>query len=610
MTLSPNNNILEDQDYSNEENNINDQQIEIVDSEEENDNNIEEEHIYDSETDEYNNGENEDEDEEYNNNREGNENIECEDFGLQLLQIKDKHNISEAAFNEILKVFEIPGITLYKLRKFLGNFMSLKPTLVDCCINSCVAFTGELINKNICPECKEPRYKVDEESQISRKKAAYWSLIDSFQTQYKDKTRAEILRYRYNYTSTYEYTLGNQIGDVFDGLQYKTLATSGFFSDCRDIALMASIDGYQIFRQKRDDCWVILFINANLPPNIRVKRENLMVSALIPGPKAPKNFNSFLQPLIDELKQLQEGIQCIDGLTENTFTLHAHILSISGDIPALSKVMYTTGHNSYKACRFCSIRGIYCQGNRHVYFPLKPPMNMSGCQYNSENLPLRTHEDYIRDVTVVKNASGSSRKRKIQDRGVNGRSILFELNSIRFPVSFPVDIMHGLFENVAPAMLRHWSGIFFKDDQDFDSNYIIPNKDWTEIGKTMEKNRKNMPFDFGRPPINIQQHSAGFKAEDWMNWVVLYSLPLLQSYLPERHLNGWAKFVHATKLCLKHIISMEELTEIRREYIQNNSAQLPAALISYHYLLHIADSIYNTGPAWCNPRNADNHVSG
>ncbi|CAB5183102.1 unnamed protein product [Rhizophagus irregularis] len=89
MTLSPNNNILEDQDYSNEENNMNDQQIEIVD--------------------------NEDEDEEYNNNGEGNENIECEDFGLKLLQIKDKHNISEAAFNEILKVFEIPGITLYKL---------------------------------------------------------------------------------------------------------------------------------------------------------------------------------------------------------------------------------------------------------------------------------------------------------------------------------------------------------------------------------------------------------------------------------------------------------------------------------------------------------------
>jgi hypothetical protein len=68
---------------------------------------------------------------------------------------------------------------------------------------------------------------------------------------------------------------------------------------------MASTDGYQIFRQKRDDCWVILFINANLPPDMRVQKENLMITALIPGPKAPKNFNSFLQPLVDELKQLQ-----------------------------------------------------------------------------------------------------------------------------------------------------------------------------------------------------------------------------------------------------------------------------------------------------------------
>ncbi|PKY17184.1 hypothetical protein RhiirB3_429730 [Rhizophagus irregularis] len=98
-----------------------------------------------------------------------------------------------------------------------------------------------------------------------------------------------------------------------------------------------------------------------------------------------------------------------------------------------------------------------------------------------------------------------------------------------------------------------------------------------------------MPSDFGYPSINIQQHSAAFKAK--------------------KHLNGWAKFVHATKLCLKHIISMKELTEIRRlfcefityyekEYIQNNSTRLPAALISYHYLLHIADSIYNTGSGW------------
>src|SRR5207244_6963926 len=111
--------------------------------------------------------------------------------------------------------------------------------------------------------------------------------------------------------------------------------------------------------------------------------------------------------------------------------------------------------------------------------------------------------------------------------GVNGRSILFELKSISFPISFPVDIMHGLFENIAPAMLRHWSGTFFKEDQDNNSEYILSNSVWTEIGNIMDKNRKNMPLDFGRPLINIQRHSAAFKAEDWSNWVTLYSLPLL-----------------------------------------------------------------------------------
>ena len=226
--------------------------------------------------------------------------------GLQLLKIKDEHNISETAFNEILKVFEIPGVTLYKLRKFLGNIVPLNPILVDCCVNSCVAFTAEFANDNLCPECKEPRYyKSDKLSQVPRKRAAYWSPVDSFRMQYKDKTRAETLRYRHKYTSTHEYTFNNKISDVFDGLQYKALVSSGLFSDCRDIALLASTDGYQIFRQKRDDCWVILLINANLPPSIRVQRENLMISALIPGPKAPKNFNSFLRPLVNELKKLQ-----------------------------------------------------------------------------------------------------------------------------------------------------------------------------------------------------------------------------------------------------------------------------------------------------------------
>jgi len=201
----------------------------------------------------------------------------------------------------------IPGVTLYRLRKLLRNVVPLEPTLVDCCVNSCVAFTGELINDSSCPQCHESRYKLGKSSKVARKSAAYWSPTNSLRVQYADKARAEVLRYRHNYTSTPEYTVGDGMGDVFDGLRYKKLVSLGLFPDSRDVALMASADGYQIFRQKRDDCWVVLLLNANLPPAVRVKRENLLISVLIPGPKAPKNFNSFLRPLVEDLKLLQGG---------------------------------------------------------------------------------------------------------------------------------------------------------------------------------------------------------------------------------------------------------------------------------------------------------------
>ena len=48
-----------------------------------------------------------------------------------------------------------------------------------------------------------------------------------------------------------------------------------------------------------------MFVNCNLPPSVRVQKKNLLIAAIIPGPHAPKNMNSFLRPLIDELKQLE-----------------------------------------------------------------------------------------------------------------------------------------------------------------------------------------------------------------------------------------------------------------------------------------------------------------
>jgi hypothetical protein len=46
-------------------------------------------------------------------------------------------------------------------------------------------------------------------------------------------------------------------------------------------------------------------INNNLHPSLRVKKENLLIPFLIPGPNQPKDFNTFLRPLINEMKELE-----------------------------------------------------------------------------------------------------------------------------------------------------------------------------------------------------------------------------------------------------------------------------------------------------------------
>jgi hypothetical protein len=94
--------------------------------------------------------------------------------------------------------------------------------------------------------------------------------------------------------------------------------------------------------------------------------------------------------------------------------------------------------------------------------------------------------------------------------------------------------MHLFFENIAPQMFKLWSSRFFKDDGLNSTPYTIPKSSWDVIGVLMQNNKKKMLLAFGRPPRNIFKHNAGYKAEEWANWITLYSIPLIKIYLPDK----------------------------------------------------------------------------
>ena len=130
----------------------------------------------------------------------------------------------------------------------------------------------------------------------------YLSIKERLKIQYNNEVRAKELLYRFECINDNE---SNDFKDIFDGNFYKELLERNFFNDKRDVAFTVSCDGYQIFKQRTDDCWAFLMINNNLDPSIRVKKENLLIPFLIPGPKQPKEFNTFLRPFINEMKELE-----------------------------------------------------------------------------------------------------------------------------------------------------------------------------------------------------------------------------------------------------------------------------------------------------------------
>jgi len=131
------------------------------------------------------------------------------------------------------------------------------------------------------------------------------------------------------------------ISDIYDGRKWKSFKDDigiNFFQDKRNIGFIQNLDWFNPYK--------IL----NLPRELRYKWEYTIVCGIIPGPKEPNlNINSFLEPIVNELKELWHGILLRepDNLVEVCFYRMA-LLVISSDIPATRKFAGFLGHMAFR----------------------------------------------------------------------------------------------------------------------------------------------------------------------------------------------------------------------------------------------------------------------
>lgn len=128
-----------------------------------------------------------------------------------------------------------------------------------------------------------------------------------------------------------------------------------FAEDARNMRLAIATDGFNPFGKVSNSysMWPVLVMPLNLPPWESVDPSNCIMSLLIPGPTSPgKDFDLFLEPLIEELLELWIGVSTYDAFSARKFNLRAAVLWCIHDYPALSTLSGRTT-KGYYACIHC-----------------------------------------------------------------------------------------------------------------------------------------------------------------------------------------------------------------------------------------------------------------
>lgn len=143
----------------------------------------------------------------------------------------------------------------------------------------------------------------------------------------------------------------NTLSDIYDGKVWKAfLDIDGvpFLSLPYNFALTLNIDWFQPFKHSTYSAGAIYIAIQNIPRRERYASDNIILVGIIPGPHEPKkHMNSYLRPMVDELKALWNGVimQPASGVP---VLVRSALICTSCDIPASRKVSGFVGHSAYR----------------------------------------------------------------------------------------------------------------------------------------------------------------------------------------------------------------------------------------------------------------------
>jgi hypothetical protein len=97
----------------------------------------------------------------------------------------------------------------------------------------------------------------------------------------------------------------------------------------------------------------------NLPENLRHKADHMLLIGVVPGRRLPKNLQTYLAVLVDELIELnrtETAIHYTDPVTKQPAISRVKLLLTCADYPGASDMRCQQGANATYGCMACEIK--------------------------------------------------------------------------------------------------------------------------------------------------------------------------------------------------------------------------------------------------------------
>ncbi|XDV26081.1 hypothetical protein PO909_029878, partial [Leuciscus waleckii] len=330
--------------------------------------------------------------------------------------------------------------------------------------------------------------------------------------------------------------------DIGSGKMYHNLYKIGGPLHCtHGYSLTLNCDGVPVFKSSLYGIWPLYGIVNELPYPVR--KENVLLFGLWFGDKKP-NVNTFLKP----------------------FTLECQKLSTAG---------FKIKRNSLlEQCRVVAAL-MMCDS---VARPIL--QNMTQCNG-------RDHASTIIDAREALHT-------KTSVRGVKGTTCLIKIPHFDIISGMPPDHMHNVHLGVVRQMASMWL-----DSDNHEKPYYIGNR-VNELDEQLLLIKP--PCNITRVPRSLQQRRF-WKASEWQNWLLFYSIFVLKGILPRVFYQHWLVLVTFMYLLCKVIITTEDIQKCEKlvvDFVKQFETLYGKTHVSFnvHLCLHLPESVRNWGPLW------------